>query len=78
MPETLTADGYDDLGGRLHLQRGQGDGAGKWTVKTACVDGAEEWTDDETMELDAAGKRLTVTVDDKTTVFVRCDAGKGN
>lgn len=78
VPETLTQDGYETWeGGCTFSEIKEPEPGRKWSVKTACVDGAEEWSDEETMELDASGKKLTVTVEDKTTVFVRCDSEKG-
>ncbi len=79
MPETLTQDGYATWEGGCTFSEIKETVPGRtWSVKTACVDGAEEWSDDETIVLDETGKRLTVTVEDKTTVFVRCESGKGN
>jgi len=79
VPETLTADGYDTWEGGCTFSEIKETAAGrKWSVKTACVESAEEWSDSETMELDETGKRLTVTVEDKVTVFVPCAAEKGN
>jgi hypothetical protein len=78
VPETLTQDGYATWeGGCTFSEIRETEPGRKWSVKTACVDGAEEWSDEETMELDASGKKLTVKVEDKTTVFVRCDSEKG-
>jgi hypothetical protein len=79
VPETLTQDGYATWEGGCTFTDIQETAPGrKWSIKTACAEGADEWTGDETLEFDAAGKRLTVTVEDKTTVFVRCEAEKGN
>lgn len=79
VPETLTADGYTTWeGGCTFSEIKEAAPGRKWSVKTSCVEGAEEWSGDETLELDATGKRLTVTVEDKTTVFVPCDSKKGN
>jgi hypothetical protein len=77
-PEILTADGYQGWEGGCSFKSVKENGAGKWTVETACTEGAEEWNDTETWELDSAAGRLKVTVDDQTTEFVPCDAGKGN
>jgi hypothetical protein len=79
VPETLSAAGYDTWEGGCTFSEVKETAPGqKWAVKTLCVDGPEEWSDVETMEFDAAGKRLTVTVEDKSTLFVRCDSEKGN
>ena len=77
-PEILTADGYKGWEGGCSFSSVKEDGAGKWTVATDCTDAAEEWKDTEKWELDSAAGRLKVTVDDQTTEFVPCDAGKGN
>jgi hypothetical protein len=78
VPETLTQDGYETWeGGCTFSDIKETEPGRKWSAKTACVEGADEWTGDETMELDASGKKLTVTVEDKTTVFVRCEGEKG-
>jgi hypothetical protein len=77
-PEILTADGYKGWEGGCSFSSLKDEGAGKWTVETSCTDAAEEWKDTEKWELDSAAGRLKVTVNDQTTEFVRCDAGKGN
>jgi hypothetical protein len=77
-PEILTSEGYKGWEGGCTFSSIKEDGAGKWTVATQCTDAAEEWKDTEKWELDSAAGLLKVTVEDKTTEFVRCDAGKGN
>src|SRR5690242_9159019 len=77
-PELLTEDGYQGWEGGCSFASVKENGSGKWTVETACTEGAEEWQDTEAWELDGAAGRLKVTVNDQMTEFVRCDAGKGN
>jgi hypothetical protein len=77
-PEVLTEDGYQGWEGSCSFVSVKENGSGKWTVETACAEGAEEWQDTEAWELDGAAGRLKVTVNDQMTEFVRCDAGKGN
>jgi hypothetical protein len=77
VPETLTADGYKMWEGSCTFTSIAKTGNGTWTVKTACGEEAEEWEATETWTLDPTGARLDVTVDGKTTQFVRCDGGKG-
>ncbi len=77
VPETLTADGYQTWeGGCTFASIEETEKGRAWTVKTSCADGPEEWSDTERLELDDANGRLKVTVDGKTTEFVRCEAEK--
>jgi hypothetical protein len=78
VPETLTADGYQTWeGGCTFTSIEETERGRTWTVQTSCAEGAEEWSDTERVELDAANGRLEVTVDGKATEFVRCEAEKG-
>src|SRR5262245_53254204 len=55
VPETLTQDGYETWeGGCTFSEINETEPGRKWSIKTACVDGAEEWSDEETMELEAS------------------------
>jgi len=77
VPETLTADGYHMWEGSCTFASVAGNGERKWTVKTSCGQEAEEWEDTESWVMDPGGARLEVTLEDKKTEFVRCEAGKG-
>lgn len=77
VPETLTADGYQMWEGSCTFTSVEQGGKGGWTVKTACSQEAEQWEDTESWVLDPGGARLEVTLGNKKTVFVRCEAGKG-
>lgn len=79
VPETLTADGYQTWeGGCTFTSIEETEKGRAWTVKTSCFESADEWTDTETFELDAASRRLRVTVEGEVTEFVRCETRKGN
>jgi len=77
VPGTLSVEGYRMWEGSCSFTSIASSGPGQWTVKTSCGQEAEEWEDTETWVLDPGGARLEVALEGKRTVFVRCEAGKG-
>ncbi len=77
-PETLTVNGFDNwetgcgFTSIKEVEKGR-----KWVARMSCNDEAG----DETPETDTFEKQpdgsFKVTNEDKTTIWVRCDAGKG-
>jgi hypothetical protein len=79
VPETLSADGFDGWEGGCTFGSIKVLEAGKrWSSEMACAEGADEWVETDEFLLDSTSGKITVTVEGKTSVFVRCDDGKGN
>jgi hypothetical protein len=78
VPETLTADGFEGWEGGCSFISIKEKSKGRvWVATMACHEAADEWQETDTFELDPKDQSLTVTVDKKTSRFVRCDAEKG-
>ena len=83
VPEMLTAEGFRSWEGSCDfLSIAEIEPGKKWRAEMDCVDGGEEWKETDTFTLDPATGAITVVVEDETagdetSVFIRCDGGKG-
>ncbi len=50
----------------------------RWVAKMDCSEGVENGEETDIFDLDPKTGHITVTIDDNRSVFVRCDASKGN
>lgn len=79
VPETLTEDGFSAWeGGCGFASIAEKVKGRRWVAEMACGDEAEEYKETDTFDLDPTTGHITVTVDGNKSVFVRCDAAKGN
>lgn len=79
VPETLTEDGFSAWeGGCSFISVKEKTKGRRWVAKMACGDGNEEYEETDTFDLDPVTGNITVTVEGNSSVFVRCDAAKGN
>lgn len=79
VPETLTSKGFDMWeGGCSFVSIKETVKGRQWVAKMACAEAADESEEVDTFDLDPATGNITVAVEGKTSVFVRCDAAKGN
>lgn len=79
VPEMLTATGFASWEGGCSFESITEEKPGeRWSARMACAEEAEEWSENDVFELDPRTGRLSVSVDGKTSVFVRCDEAKGN
>jgi hypothetical protein len=79
VPETLTADGFSSWeGGCSFVSVKEVEESRRWVATMECGEEVEEWTEEDTFNLDPASGRISVTVEGKTSVYERCDVAKGN
>ena len=82
VPETLTSGGFKSWEGGCAFGSIQERRRHKLYVsRMTCFEGPERWLEKNSFELDLKARTVTVTVAEgrtkKTTVFKKCDAGKG-
>ena len=78
VPETLTKDGFQSWEGECSFVSITEKQPGKvYAAKMACVEDDAETEETDTFTLDPKDHSIAVTVEDKTTKFVRCDGAKG-
>ena len=79
VPETLTAEGFSMWeGGCSFVSIKETVKDRQWVAKMDCAEAADESEETDTFDLDPATGNITVTVEGNKSVFVRCDAAKGN
>ncbi len=79
VPETLTRDGFQGWESGCSFKWIKQKKKGQvWVARMACGVEAEEYEEMDTFKLNNKDRSLTVTVDGKTTKFVRCEHEKEN
>lgn len=79
VPETLTADGFKSWeGGCIFESLTEKEKGRLYEGRMHCSEGLDEWTETDTFAVDAAARSITVTVEGKSSRFVKCDSKKGN
>lgn len=77
VPETLTNDGFQSWEGGCSFVSIEEKVKGRvWVARMSCAEEADESEETDTFELNSKDQSISVTVDGKTTKFIRCDADK--